>query len=55
VRTAREEAQRRMDAALDRQTIASAIAIEKEIARARRTSRVSNAEARRIHALLRRR
>ncbi len=29
------------------------IAIDKEIARARRTSRVSNAEARRIHALLR--
>jgi hypothetical protein len=54
-RIAREEAQRRMDAALDRQTIASAIAIEKEIARARRTSHVSNAEARRIHALLGRR
>jgi hypothetical protein len=33
----------------------AAIAIDKEIARARRTSRVSNAEARRIHALLRRR
>lgn len=28
------------------------IAVEKEIERARRTSRVSNAEARRIHALL---